>query len=54
MYTIEKLPGKREGWAIYDSAVGGYVGGTRCTTKRECLEAAKDLGITISSKVPTK
>jgi hypothetical protein len=47
-FTVVRLPGKGEGWAIFDSATQSTVVGTRSATKREALEAAADLNIEIS------
>ena len=36
-YSVIKLEGTREGWAVFDATINGTVAGTRCTTKREAL-----------------
>jgi len=49
-YTIVKLPGKGEGWAIFDATVQATIGGSRSKTRREAQEAADEMGITISKR----
>ena len=53
IYWIEKLPGKNEGWAIFDSVSTGSIAGTRSKFRYEAYEAAAEMGITISAK-PTE
>jgi len=50
IYTIEKLPGKGEGWAIFDSKTGSSIVGSRSKFRREAQEAADEMGITIAKK----
>lgn len=45
-FTIVKLQAKA-GWAIFDRQINSTVVGTRCTTRKECFEAAAELGIEI-------
>jgi hypothetical protein len=45
--TIVKLPAK-QGWMVFDPTMNDTVVGTRSTTKREAIEAARELGYTIS------
>ena len=53
-YTIVKLPGKGEGWQIVDSISTGGIPGTRCKFRRECYEAAAEMGITITETKKTR
>ena len=46
-YTVGRLPGRREGWAVINPT-GEPVVGTRTTTRREAFEAAADLGLQVS------
>lgn len=47
-YTVQRLPGRREGWAVFNSATGATVAGTRSTTRREAREAAAELGLPLT------
>ncbi len=47
-YTVVKLPGKGEGFAIFDSNTNSTVPGSRSKFRRECYEAAAEMGITIT------
>ena len=49
IYTIEKLPGKGEGWAIFDSRTNASIVGSRSKTRREAQEAADEMGIFITT-----
>lgn len=46
-YQIVKLPGKGEGWAIFDAAINSTIPGSRCKSRRECLEVAAGMGIEV-------
>lgn len=42
-YSVAKLPGKGEGWAVFDATTQSSVVGTRSTTRREAFEALAEM-----------